>query len=107
MNRTPIRGKTVDDQTRCAHYATAEDVITIRFRCCGDYYPCHLCHEECADHPPEQWHLDERDRLAVICGVCRTELSIAAYLTVTACPSCGAAFNQGCRLHTHYYFETK
>ena len=99
-----IRGPVIDDQTRCIHYGTALDVIAIRFRCCGEYYPCHLCHEETATHPAEVWRLDERDRLAVVCGVCRHELTIEQYLLVDGCPRCEAVFNPGCRLHSHLYF---
>ncbi|WP_431278199.1 CHY zinc finger protein [Leifsonia poae] len=101
-----IHGQTIDEQTRCVHYGTAEDVIAIKFACCGRYYPCHLCHQEDADHPAEQWPLNQRDRLAVICGVCSTELTIADYLQVSGCPTCGAAFNPGCKLHTPLYFQT-
>jgi uncharacterized CHY-type Zn-finger protein len=102
----PIRvlGKTVDDQTRCEHYDSVLDVIAIRFACCGEYYPCHLCHAECADHPAEQWPRDRYDREAILCGVCSTELTIAVYLDVDACPSCTAPFNPGCKLHQEYYF---
>jgi uncharacterized CHY-type Zn-finger protein len=106
VNGMLIHGKTIDNQTRCVHYGTAEDVIAIKFRCCGDYYPCHLCHAECAGHPAEQWHLDERGERAVICGVCSTELTIDEYLTASGCPACAAPFNPGCTLHTHLYFET-
>lgn len=105
---SPVRvlGKTVDDETRCAHYATALDVIAIRFACCGAYYPCHLCHAECADHPAEQWPRAERGRKAILCGVCSTELTISVYLDVDACPACAAAFNPGCKLHLDYYFQS-
>ncbi|MFF2274435.1 CHY zinc finger protein [Agromyces sp. NPDC058126] len=102
-----VLGATVDDQTRCVHYRTEVDIIAIRFACCGEYYPCHACHEEAAGHPAEQWPLAERGREAVLCGVCRTELTIDAYLEGDACPSCGARFNERCRLHTHLYFETR
>ena len=105
MTGMRVLGPTVDDQTRCIHYRTDLDVIAIRFACCGEYYPCHLCHAETADHPAEQWPLDERDERAVLCGVCKHELTIAEYLLVEACPACGAAFNPGCRLHTELYFQ--
>ncbi|MFF1574213.1 CHY zinc finger protein [Leifsonia sp. NPDC058292] len=101
-----IHGQTIDDQTRCVHYGAAEDVIAIKFHCCDRYYPCHLCHAADADHPAELWPLDERDRPAVVCGVCSSELTVTQYLDVDGCPSCGAAFNPGCKLHTHLYFET-
>jgi uncharacterized CHY-type Zn-finger protein len=100
-----VLGPVVDDETRCIHYRSALDVVAIRFACCGEYYPCHLCHQEAADHPARPWPLAERDREAVLCGVCGGELTIAEYLGVEACPRCGAAFNPGCHLHTHLYFE--
>jgi uncharacterized CHY-type Zn-finger protein len=101
-----VLGPIVDDQTRCIHYHSELDIIAIRFFCCNEYYPCHLCHAASADHAATVWPLTQRDRLAVLCGVCTTELSIAAYLETDGCPSCGAAFNPGCHLHTPLYFET-
>lgn len=47
-------GRTVDDQTRFLHYRSERDVVAIRFACCGEYYPCHRCHAECAGHPAQQ-----------------------------------------------------
>jgi uncharacterized CHY-type Zn-finger protein len=104
MTRVPIHGPTVDDQTRCVHYATPLDVIAIKFFCCGDYYPCHLCHAECADHAAEQWPVELRSSKAIVCGVCSSELTITDYLDVDGCPSCGAPFNPGCKLHLPLYF---
>lgn len=105
MTGMRIHGQTIDEQTRCVHYGTELDVIAIKFRCCGRYYPCHLCHLEEADHPAEQWPIVERGRRAVLCGICSSELTIADYLVVTGCPDCGAPFNPGCRLHFSLYFE--
>lgn len=103
--RPEVHGATVDDQTRCIHYRTDRDVVAIRFRCCDRYYPCHLCHAESAGHEARQWPRAERGEAAILCGVCSTELSIANYLDVHACPACAAPFNPGCRLHSHLYFE--
>ncbi|MFJ3957110.1 CHY zinc finger protein [Arthrobacter sp. NPDC090010] len=101
----PVLGPTVDDQTRCIHYRTPVDVVAIKFACCGEYYPCHLCHEETASHPAQTWPRDARDEHAILCGVCKHELTIEAYLSADTCPSCGALFNERCRLHTHLYFD--
>lgn len=100
-----VLGSVVDDQTRCAHYGGETDVIALRFRCCGDYYPCYECHEESAGHPIARWRAGDADRLAVLCGVCRTELRIDEYLGASACPACGARFNPGCSLHHDIYFD--
>ena len=105
--RPAVLGPVVDDMTRCVHYRTEVDIVAIRFACCGEYYPCHRCHQETADHEATQWPIDERDREAVLCGACGTELTIDAYLGTTECPSCHAPFNERCRLHTHLYFQTE
>lgn len=100
-----VRGIDVDPETRCAHYRTDRDVVAIRFRCCGTYYPCSECHAVVADHPPERWPTDTFDTTAVLCGVCRTELTVRAYLDCEdTCPHCEAAFNPGCRRHRDRYF---
>ena len=100
-----IYGQTIDDQTRCVHYGTVTDVVAIKFYCCRRYYPCHLCHEESAGHPAERWPQTHHDQVALICGVCSTELAIATYFEAHSCPKCSASFNDGCRLHRHLYFE--
>lgn len=106
-SRPVVRGAVVDDMTRCVHYRTAVDIVAIRFACCGEYYPCHLCHEEAAGHPARQWGVEERDTKAVLCGACGEELTIADYLASSSCPECGAAFNERCALHAHLYFEVE
>lgn len=103
--RPAVRGRTVDDETRCVHWASPLDVVAIRFACCGEFYPCHACHEETAGHAASVWPRSRRDEEAILCGVCSGRLSIASYLEADACPHCGAAFNPGCRLHAHLYFE--
>jgi uncharacterized CHY-type Zn-finger protein len=100
-----IFGKPIDEQTRCVHYATSADVVAIQFACCLRFYPCHACHEETAGHPAQQWPQASRTEHAILCGACNRTLSIASYLSVDGCPSCGTPFNAGCRLHHHLYFE--
>ena len=103
--RPAVLGPTVDDETRCVHYRTPLDVVAIRFACCGEFYPCHLCHAEAADHPAQQWPLSARGERAILCGVCGHVLTIAEYLEASGCPACAAPFNPGCALHAHLYFE--
>ncbi len=101
-----MRGAVVDEMTRCVHYRSPVDIVAIRFACCGEYYPCHLCHEEAAGHPARVWALGSRAEKAVLCGACGVELTITDYLGTIACPQCGAPFNERCALHAHLYFET-
>ncbi|MEQ9413327.1 MAG: CHY zinc finger protein, partial [Cyclobacteriaceae bacterium] len=62
-----IRGKIIDQETRCVHYHSPNDVIAIKFKCCQQYYPCYQCHEEDVDHSPEVWASSDFDRKAVWC----------------------------------------
>lgn len=103
--RPTVHGPTVDDETRCIHYRTQLDVIAIRFACCGDYYPCHLCHEETASHPSQPWPAGSDSQPAVLCGMCGEELTIGTYRSVDTCPSCSAEFNPRCALHYPLYFS--
>ncbi|HEX7348092.1 MAG TPA: CHY zinc finger protein [Rhodanobacteraceae bacterium] len=102
-----VQGATLVHQTRCVHYASPLDVVAIKFACCGEYYACYRCHAEAADHPAQRWPASAFDTRAVLCGVCRREMTIAEYLACNAqCPSCGAHFNPGCHRHHHLYFES-
>lgn len=103
-----VHGLALDDQTRCVHYDSTRDIVAIKFRCCDKYYACYSCHEEFEIHSPVRWPKEEFGRGAVLCGACRRELTITAYLSCGfVCPSCGAAFNPGCAGHHHLYFEVE
>jgi uncharacterized CHY-type Zn-finger protein len=104
--RPPVRGVDLDPQTRCAHWRSPLDVIAIKMKCCGEYYACHDCHDALAGHPARVWPRAEWDQPAVLCGVCGEQLSVRGYMACeNRCPACGAAFNPGCQLHYHLYFE--
>jgi uncharacterized CHY-type Zn-finger protein len=76
--------------------------------CCGEYFACRDCHDALADHPAQVWPRDAFDQPAILCGVCGTQLSIAAYLACeNRCPACGAGFNPGCAKHKHLYFAVE
>ncbi|QHJ70306.1 CHY zinc finger protein [Planococcus halotolerans] len=101
-----VKGIGVDEETRCSHYHSEIDRIAIKFYCCGEYYPCFECHQAvgCGNH--QVWPKKEFTQKAVLCGSCGYELSIAEYLKCeSSCPNCSAAFNPGCSLHKHLYFE--
>ena len=101
-----VKGKIVDHETRCEHYHSKLDVIAIKFKCCGEYYPCYECHNECADHQAQVWEKEKWNSKAILCGVCKKELSIWEYLdSSNHCPNCNTAFNPKCSNHYHLYFE--
>ena len=107
IHGTTVYGQSIDRQTRCVHWHSALDVIAIKFKCCGKYYPCFSCHEEAADHEPEVWPKTAFSEEAILCGVCGHELSIDEYMeSGNTCPNCSAGFNPGCSNHYHLYFET-
>lgn len=101
-----IKGNPKDEYTRCEHYHSPYDVIAIKFKCCNEYYPCYYCHQEKADHQPEIWKKSEFDAKAVLCGICKNEMTIHEYLNSNnCCPYCHTAFNPNCKNHYHLYFE--
>src|ERR1700761_1469494 len=104
-SRPQVYGIGLDAQTRCTHYHKPVDVIAIKMKCCGAYYACKECHEALTDHMAEVWPRRDWDQPAVLCGVCRRELTIREYMECSnTCPGCGALFNPGCRSHYHFYF---
>ncbi len=101
-----VKGKIVDECTRCTHYHSPLDIIAIKFKCCNEYYPCFFCHEEEAGHAHQVWAKDEFDMEVVLCGVCKHEMTIQQYLQSNhQCPQCSSAFNPRCSNHYPYYFE--
>lgn len=103
-----VYGKPVDRQTRCIHWHSSLDIIAIKFKCCGRYYPCYSCHAETTNHLPTVWPASEFNEKAILCGACGQELTIDAYMASNnTCPNCSSLFNPGCAKHYHLYFETK
>lgn len=106
MNKVEVFGKVIDDYTRCEHYHSPADIIAIKFKCCNKYYPCYQCHAETADHVAQTWDKNEWDTKAILCGICKTELTIEEYIqSGNHCPVCNAAFNPNCSKHYHLYFK--
>jgi len=104
--RPAVFGVDLDGETRCAHWRSPRDVVALKMRCCGNYYACRDCHDALADHPATLWPRAAWNENAALCGVCGEQMSVARYLACEdRCPACGAAFNPGCRLHRHLYFE--
>jgi uncharacterized CHY-type Zn-finger protein len=101
-----VKGKVIDENTRCIHYHSPLDVIAIKFRCCNEYYSCYECHGEEAGHKSEVWGKSEFGTKAILCGVCYNELTIHEYLASNnRCPHCNSTFNANCNKHYHFYFE--
>lgn len=96
-----IRGELVDDHGRCIHYHSPLDVVANKCSVCQEYWACYQCHSD-AGHEFGPMPLSE---LAVMCGVCGHEITGHSY--ADSCPSCGARFNPGCKLHAGIYFTDK
>jgi len=100
-----INGVDVDPETRCAHYHGPTDIVALKSKCCGKWFPCHQCHDEIAGHPAIVWPEQEFDELVVLCGECGRQMSAREYLDCKSiCPNCGRSFNPACATHAHYYF---
>ena len=101
-----VTGVDIGPQTRCAHYHTELDIIAIKFKCCGQWFPCFECHAETAGHEASVWPIGERGTHAILCGNCGHQFTINEYFDSNSiCPSCDSKFNPGCENHYHLYFE--
>lgn len=103
MNTMTIRGKNIDAHGRCEHYRGKRDVVANRCARCRQYWACHACHSELADHPFGRMPLT--DPTSVMCGACGHEMNYDAYSGAASCPSCGHPFNPGCGVHAPLYFQ--
>lgn len=104
---TTVLGPTVDSQTRCVHYHLELDIIAIKFKCCGHFYPCYKCHQESTDHAIETWPKSvlESGEKVILCGNCKALLDFPDYSSTSLCLKCGALFNPKCSLHYGLYFN--
>lgn len=102
---TQIYGLTVDNETRCIHYHSFVDIVAIKFACCQKFYPCYQCHDACENHGIGRWEPTQFNEHAIMCGICKTTLSIHDYMTTQHCPTCQHLFNAGCQKHYHIYFN--
>ena len=101
-----VIGVNIDEETRCAHYRDDRDIVAIKFKCCGQWFPCYECHAELAGHPVRVWPHHEFETPAVLCGGCGRRLTIREYMDCgSVCPSCRRRFNPSCVQHYHLYFE--
>lgn len=96
-----IRGVDVDEQGRCVHWHTEHDVVANLCGICGQFWACHGCHEELADHPFGR--VDPDTPGTVLCGVCGHLSSYADYSAAHVCAGCGHVFNSRCALHRGLY----
>jgi uncharacterized CHY-type Zn-finger protein len=100
-----INGVDIDSETRCAHYHGERDRIAIKFKCCGNWFPCHQCHAQLGGHTAIVWPNEDFDAFVVLCGACGRQLTIREYLACdSVCPQCDRQFNPGCASHHHLYF---
>jgi uncharacterized CHY-type Zn-finger protein len=102
-----VIGVDVDEETRCSHYHGERDIIAIKFKCCGNWYPCYECHAQLVGHTAVVWPKEEFDTSAILCGACGYQLTVREYLDRdSVCPRCHRKFNAACATHRHFYFET-
>lgn len=100
-----LKGLLIDAQTRCEHYHSKLDIIAIKFKCCDTFYPCYQCHSACEDHEAERWSSKDFTQKAILCGSCKTIMSIDEYMQTDICPHCRSEFNPKCKNHYALYFE--
>ena len=102
-----VYGDILDEETRCQHYHSERDIIALKCFACQKYYSCFLCHDRYEDYAFLAYPMSRSEDRVVLCGHCRTELTISQYLGCEdACPICTHPFNPGCKKHRSIYFQT-
>lgn len=109
-NQVKLAGRLVDNHTRCSHYHTVKDIIALKFKCCGIYWPCYQCHLEISACQATQRYSTEelkfQSMFVILCGQCYNELTFDEYNRNTyKCIYCDSEFNPGCLLHYDLYFD--
>nr|WP_053546023.1 CHY zinc finger protein [Corynebacterium deserti] len=94
-----MRGHLIDGEGRCIHYHGPFDIVGNKCATCNQWWACHRCHEEIANHPFGKMLIDAPATLQ--CGHCGALMSHGH----EECPRCGHHFNPGCSLHTLLYYE--
>ncbi|MGX7775790.1 CHY zinc finger protein [Streptococcus pluranimalium] len=97
-----FKGIDIDENSRCRHYHTEQDIVALKCADCQPYYACYKCHDVLEDHTFKATSSDEP--YPVICGACQSYLTFSAYKR-GSCPQCDAVFNPNCQLHDHIYFS--
>lgn len=107
MTEILLKGKLVDNHTRCEHWHSELDIIALKFKCCETFYPCYECHKESTSHEVLRYHSNTEEKV-VLCGNCNTSMTFAEYQSnkePLRCPYCMSKFNPGCSNHYDLYFE--
>ena len=97
----PIHGIDLDQNGRCMHYHTENDVVALSCAQCHRYFACYLCHDAIMTHKFAP--ADPTDK-SVMCGVCHQTMDYQDY-SQNECPNCHHAFNPKCVRHQDIYFE--
>ena len=97
-----VHGVGLDAQSRCQHYHSRLDVVSLKCSSCKRYYACYKCHDSLEDHAFQA--TSSTETAPVLCGVCLHYLTLAEY-KMGSCPDCQSLFNPKCQRHDTIYFS--
>jgi biotin transport system substrate-specific component len=100
-NKHEIYGLNLDDDGRCQHYHSQQDVVALACSQCQQFFACYLCHDVLKDH---SFVPVDKACNAILCGHCRHTMNFQAY-SQNSCPICHYDFNPKCKLHYAIYFK--
>lgn len=98
----PIHGIDLDQDGRCMHYHTENDVVALACAQCHRYFACYQCHDAIMTH---KFAPADPTAKSVMCGVCHQTMNYQDY-SQNECPNCHHAFNPKCVRHQDIYFES-
>ncbi|EFA24667.1 CHY zinc finger [Streptococcus sp. M143] len=98
-------GLLVDDESRCVHYHSVKDIVSLQCYECKKYYACYQCHNSMETHVFSPYPLALTEDQPILCGACKRTMTFQEYQKQIACPYCSAPFNPGCKQHHSFYFK--
>lgn len=100
-----VHGCLLDQESRCVHYHSKLDIISLQCYNCKKYYACYSCHDSIENHSFDPYPLSLIYDKPILCGVCYQGLTYQEYQETLSCPSCFSPFNPGCQKHKERYFK--
>lgn len=99
------QGLLVDDESRCVHYHSEKDIVSLQCYECKKYYACYQCHNAMEKHVFSPYPLKLSKDKPILCGACKRTMTFQEYQKQIVCPFCSSPFNPGCKLHHSFYFK--
>ncbi|SQA00231.1 zinc finger protein [Staphylococcus aureus] len=100
-----VYGSLIDTETRCRIILPKKILLQLNLNVVINTIHAISAIMSLKKHAIKRWSEPSFNEKAILCGVCKHELTINEYMMVERCPNCQSRFNNRCKYHYHIYFE--